>query len=240
MKITAISDIHGSLINISKTDLLIIAGDFSPLEKQCNTYGMNEWMGEAFIPWLKDIPAEKIVFIAGNHDFICDSNYLDIIDDNKKVSFKSDILNPLLRKHNITHKVKYLECSSTIYKSVRIYGCPYVEGLYGWAFSQAENLQIYRTIPKCDILITHHPPVYNSIGRSVINGLEREFGSYELMETIKNKKPKLLFCGHIHGGDHNIQVYEHLDGSKTEMYNCSIKDENYDSVFKPIVIDVDL
>ena len=75
MRITAISDIHGSLITIEPTDILIIAGDWSPLEIQRDFQEMKYWFESKFIPWLKAIEAKRIFFIAGNHDFLCARSY---------------------------------------------------------------------------------------------------------------------------------------------------------------------
>ena len=62
MRITAISDIHGSLIPIPKTDLLIIAGDWSPLEIQQNDWAMRQWLATQFIPWMKKIECSRAIF----------------------------------------------------------------------------------------------------------------------------------------------------------------------------------
>jgi Icc-related predicted phosphoesterase len=240
MRITAISDIHGDLIQIKPTDLLIIAGDWSPLEIQRNPFFMREWMNDCLLEWFKEIHADKIIFIAGNHDFVCDPNYINMgfTELQFLLSFEKDFLQPLLRKHNLTNKVKYLCNSLTVYKGYRIYGFPNVEGCRGWAFSQAEIRQSFKLIKKCDILITHQPPLYNRIGRTVVNKQDCEFGSYQLLDVIQRKRPQYLFCGHIHEGDHSKTVYNHPEGGFTEMYNCSIKDEEYNVFFKPQVVDI--
>lgn len=234
MRITAISDIHGDLPNIDSTDLLLICGDWSPLHIQCKFWSMCTWLREVFIPYLSSIQAQKIIFIAGNHDFICDPYFTNF----PYVDFVRDILNPLLRKHNIFSKVKYLQNSYTIFNNYRIYGCPYVEGCRGWAFSQADFKNVYSRITKCDILITHQPPVYNGIAHTQINNVWYELGSYSLLEVVQKKKPMLLFCGHIHGGDHSKQILTHIDSTYTTMYNVSMKDENYNMVFPPTVIEI--
>jgi Icc-related predicted phosphoesterase len=237
MIITALSDNHGYLPKIEKTDLLLIAGDWSPLEIQTDAYYMRQWLDECLMHWFKEIPAEKIIFIAGNHDFICDQRFLEIpLLNAQTVTFEKDIVNPLLKKHKLTNKVKYLCNSSTTYNGLKIYGCPYVESLRGWAFSQAEYTTTYLNIKKCDILITHQPPLIGDLGKCVIKGISHEFGSYGLLNAVIRKRPKLAFCGHIHDGNHKPVIYNHNDGTITQLFNVAIKDDNYDIVRKPIVI----
>lgn len=238
MKITAISDMHGYLPEIEQTDLLLICGDFSPLEIQTKIERMKLWMEVYLIPWFMKIPAEKIVFIAGNHDFICDSSFLFYdVPGITGIDFNNEILKPLLRKNKIENKVCYLCNSSTKFKGLKIYGCPYVEGCRRWAFSQAEMRDVYDNIPKCDILITHQPPLYKNIGRTFINNVEWEFGSEGLLKVIQKRKPRYLFCGHIHDGDHIEYIYKHPDGLITEMHNCTIKNEDYRPFYPPTIVE---
>lgn len=224
MKVTAISDLHGYLPDIEPTDLLLIAGDWSPLEIQNKIFCMREWIADILVPWFNSIQAEKIVFIAGNHDFICDERVVAFID---KPNFEKDLLNPLLRKYKLLKKVKYLCNSYTKYKGIKIYGCPFVEGCRGWAFSHPYVEVIYNDIPKCDILLTHQPPMYRGVGKISIDGIEAELGSWTLYEVLQRVRPNYMFCGHIHNGDHNPQVLHHSDIKKTVIQNCSIKDEDY-------------
>lgn len=242
MRITAMSDIHGDLPKINETDLLIIAGDWSPLEIQRDSLYMKEWLLEFFFPYLRDVPADKVIFIAGNHDFVCDDeyNFYDTLFLSKK-SFKKNFLRTYLSKVGIKDKVKYLEDSYTIYNGVKIYGCPFVFGCDGWAFSNAQLRMSYQAIPKCDILVTHQPPKYNDIGSITVKQcgclLKRDFGSTDLTDRIKQIKPSLVFCGHIHEGDHSKQTIVYDDGKETALYNCALKDENYKLKFKPVEVE---
>lgn len=237
MIITAISDIHGFLPDIPESDLLLVCGDWSPLEIQTDFWSMHEWLNTVLLPWFKSLSVLKIIFIAGNHDFICDSKFL-YLDSTHYFLFDRDFLYPLLRAHGLTDKVKYLCNSSTLFNNLRIYGCPYVEGCIGWAFSQADIGDIYSKIKKCDILITHQPPMYNGVGRTVAGGIEREFGSFSLLNVIQKKKPHYFFCGHIHNGDHSQQIYYHSDVEKTVIYNCAIKDEDYNPTHSVLTIEI--
>ena len=239
MRITAISDIHGSLIPIDPTDLLIIAGDWCPLEIQNTIWFMREWIHDCLLPWFKEIQADKIIFIAGNHDFICDFNFIQIpLRESPSITFSKNILYPSLKRQGLLHKVSYLENSYIKYRGYKIFGTPYVDGCNGWAFSQGEIRGSYSLIPKCDILITHQPPLFGGVGRTTVDGVEYELGSWSLLEAIRDKKPKYVFCGHVHNGNHILQTYNHSDSEQTKILNCAIKDEDYQVFYSPQVIHI--
>ena len=75
MKICAMSDLHGNLIHIQKCDLCLIAGDVVPLNIQKNRVESIVWFFQDFLPWIKELPCEEVYMVAGNHDFICASEY---------------------------------------------------------------------------------------------------------------------------------------------------------------------
>ena len=59
------------------------------------------------------------------------------------------------------------------------------------------------------------------------------FGSPELTETIIEKRPRLVFCGHIHTGEHGGVDFE---GSR--IYNVSRLDERYEIAYEPTWVEV--
>ena len=238
MKITALSDLHGFLPELNETDLVIIAGDFSPLDIQQNKKSMKQWIETTFIDWLKSLKAKKIIFIAGNHDFVCTPEIMVLPTLNFEFDFYFDFFKPLLSEHCLSDKVSYL-CNNQIeFEGLKIYGCPNVVGLTGWAFGDSERTGVYKKITECDILVTHQPPKIGGLGKVKLNNLIKEFGSMNLLNAIKSVKPKFVFCGHIHGGNHEKVILKHNDGQETILYNVSIKDEDYKPTFQPLEIEV--
>lgn len=77
---------------------------------------------------------------------------------------------------------------------------------YSWAFEgEPDTLKSwFKKIPDgLDVLVTHSPP--RIPGRDVDRSLQTDsehFGSPELTEAILEKRPRLVFCGHIHSGQH--------------------------------------
>lgn len=237
MIITALSDIHGTLPVLNKTDIVIIAGDFSPLDIQTNVYKMKHWIETEFVSWLKNLDCRHVVFIAGNHDFVCMPDIIYFPEIKYEYDFYIDFFKPILIENGLIDKVHYLCNEDVVIDGMVFYGCPDVVGLNGWAFSNSEETMVYSKIKKCDILITHQPPKIGDIGVTKVNGLKKEFGSLNLLKKIKSINPLYVFCGHIHEGNHNEVLLEE-NGKQTRIYNVSINDENYKEAFIPLVVDV--
>lgn len=229
MKITAISDLHGTFPTIEASDFLIIAGDWSDIYLQRNYKDMMSWLN-FFCRWLKLLPVKYVVMIAGNHDFCC-----------QNLQFKTDF-NNLLSSLSLDNKVFYLERNSIVLEGIKFYGIPHTIGLRGWAYYTEEPKKVF-TIDEddVDILITHQPPLLGNLG--VITDINhpykgKECGCKELTDLIYNNKFKACFCGHIHSGDHKPYTFTKADGTSTNIYNVSILDENYYKRYKPLVIDL--
>ena len=92
------SDLHGNLIHIQKCDLCLIAGDVVPLNIQKNRVESIVWFFQDFLPWIKELPCEEVYMVAGNHDFICASEYpvmkaLEYLSDFKFTYLLNDYTN---------------------------------------------------------------------------------------------------------------------------------------------------
>lgn len=209
MNIVAISDLHGFLPRVEKCDVVTISGDISPLHIQRWYSLMLDWFKEDFIPWCMSLPCDKVIFIAGNHDFACSSP-----------NWKMDFSYLLDEQNGAREKIVYLENESYTYKEKVFFGCPYSDIPY-WAFSIDDHPWGYNDIePDVDVLLVHQAPDYNGVGTTEF---DQNYGSEKLFDVIKDRKPKYVLCGHIHSGNHDKVVYE-----DTIIYNVSIKDENYE------------
>ena len=232
--IAATSDSHGYLEGIkqvcddNKVDILVIAGDIQPADIQyhCNDTACGHWFRNKFFRLVKKLKCE-VVAIPGNHDFwlrsLINGNF-GAIEECKKKFFIPDNL--------------HLLCDSEVtIKGKRIYGTPWVPWISGrWCFEAdtEESLQNkWDIIPEdIDILVTHTPPRYDNNNMDV--SLERDpnanrhFGSYSLAQRIRKINPSLVFCGHIHSGDHKCHVeYSKEAKHGTFVWNVSRVNERY-------------
>ena len=63
------------------------------------------------------------------------------------------------------------------------------------------------------------------------------FGSLDLTDEIARKRPRFVFCGHIHTGDHVPVVLDHGESSTT-VYNVSRLDEDYEIAYEPLRLEI--
>ena len=212
--ISAFSDCHGYIPSeIPESDILCIAGDISPLSIQRNSAKMVEWIECNFIPQINNLPCKKVFLVAGNHDFVFeDDKYFNKIME--------------LFKERCP-KLTYLENEFSTYEDLVIFGSPDVIGPEGWAFWDEKLLRIksnYKKIPLVDIAIFHQPLWHHENGTVLQYGYSRaNYGSLILDNIVNERKPLLVFTGHVHSGNHNIVKVN----DRTSVVNVSIKNESY-------------
>jgi Icc-related predicted phosphoesterase len=200
IRVVAMSDLHGTLPpskDIPKCDLLLIAGDI------CGSHvvlDQSVWLHSHFKPWLENVPAQKIIGVAGNHDFIWE---------------KAPHLVPKL-------PWKYLQDDFTTFQGWKIYGTPWQPRFFDWAFNldEPDLERRWRHIPDdTDILVSHGPP--QGFGDWVSRN--EHVGSPSLAEKIRQIKPRLCVYGHIHPG---FGVYSMPEWGTT-LANVSILNDRY-------------
>lgn len=230
MKITAVSDLHGNLIDIEPCDILLIAGDISPLDIQKDHIQMTKWFFNEFYDWIQKIPCWNIILVPGNHDFW----------------FEKFIKQS---KMNLWHKLTILiNDETTVYASngyeheeVRIFGTPYCKDFGNWAFMPGNDKlpELYDKIPEdIDIRICHDSPLIGYVGnimekadKTYPNGIPA--GNQYLANAIFDKRPKYVLSGHIHSGDHTLKEYVEV-----KLANVSILDESYNIAYKPLTFEI--
>lgn len=224
MKIIALSDLHGNLISFKdECDIVIIAGDWSPLYCQHDCTAVLKWIDERLLPWMKSLNTKHVIFIAGNHDLACTYSF-----------FRNDY-ETILKRHKLQNKVHYLCNESVIIDGVKFYGTPNSESPNGWAFSKQYN-QTYKFDSDSDVLITHQPPMVGDVG--YVRSFNKELGSRELRDRIACSNIKVNICGHIHTGSHDEHLLELHNGNIARIYNVSILDEDYRVAYQPTIIEI--
>lgn len=234
MKITAISDIHGNLIDIAPCDILLICGDISPLEIQRDHIQMTKWIFGEFYEWIMKLPCDQVVLTPGNHDF-----WFEKFLTQSRV----DLFNKLTI---LIDDGFYINIDG---KPITIYGTPWIRpiGRIGvWAFEKdpTDLKKLYNKMPHdIDILITHDAPALGYVGIEVHGKDVMHFTNEVLANEIKNKKPKYAICGHIHEGKHKLDYIEISESSDKDieivnMANCSILDDSYSIKYEPLTFEL--
>jgi len=226
MKICAISDLHGYLPEIQQSDILLIAGDIVPLNIQFNKPNTKTWLETEFAYWIKSLPVSKVYMVAGNHDA-----YFEGINQMQLAAFKQVC----------DFKLIYLENNWIIHRhegqEFKIFGTPYCHIFGNWPFMRTDEYmeEKFKQIPdNVDIIISHDPPYGIGQVDQILettrwsNETLKHCGNPPLTKRLSEIKYKLLVCGHIHSGDHEL-----FDFNGGQVVNVSIKNEKYQFNYEP-------
>jgi len=220
MKITFISDTHSKHKQVTDDliggDAIIHSGDISSMGYEHEV--------KAFLHWFSQLPYDRKIFIAGNHDYFFEQ-------------YKGQV-NDLLAEYP---DVDYLQDSYTMLgeeweeNRVKVYGSPWQPRFYNWAFNidrDSDDIEEkWKMIHmNTDILVTHGPPhgILDYVHYDRVNA-----GCERLMPIVKEVKPKVHVFGHIHQG----YGYKFEDG--TMFLNASVLNESYYYKNKPVNIEYD-
>jgi Icc-related predicted phosphoesterase len=208
MRVCCISDLHGRLPDdVDACDLLLIAGDISAHSREDN----ERFLRRDFPNWLERQPAEEIVGIAGNHDFVA-KQWPSI--------FRS------LPWHYLDNQV--IEISG-----LRIAGSAWTPRFGFWAFMADEDelARIWNQMPDdIDVLLTHGPP----FGLCDLTAEGVHAGSTSLRERLMElDRLTLHVFGHIHEA-HGADVIS----TGAIVVNCSLMDDRYAMVNTPTVVEL--
>ncbi|MEY4573165.1 MAG: hypothetical protein RLZ10_2449 [Bacteroidota bacterium] len=218
MKITFISDTHNKHNQITKDlpggDLLIHAGDISSMGYKHEIQQFCKWFDSL------DNYTNKI-FIAGNHDWGFQdhpSQTKEIIDFYKNITYLQDQIDMI---------------GENTEDMIKVWGSPWQPEFYNWAFNLPRNgTELegkWGLIPNdTDILITHGP-AWGYVDK--IFGNQTPLGCELLTTKIKEIKPKIHVCGHIHS------AYGYVFDGDTHFINASVLGEGYFYDNKPLNVE---
>ncbi len=210
LRIACISDTHEqeSAIEVPDCDVLVHAGDVTQL-------GAGHKL-EAFDHWCASLPLDRsrILVCAGNHDFCLERD-------------------PQLAERALPN-CTYLFDESAVIDGVKFYASPWQPRFFDWAFNLdrggLELKEKWAQIPDdTDVLITHGPP--HGLGDVTFTG--EHTGCELLLERIREVKPKIHVCGHIHEG---YGIYK--TDFRTVVVNASVCDALYEPTNPAILVEV--
>jgi Icc-related predicted phosphoesterase len=202
ISIVIISDTHGfhQSVDIPEGDILIHAGDLTHHGEIEEVVKLNDFLGT--------LPHPKKIIIAGNHDFCFERD---------SEACRASLTNAI-----------YLQDQAVVVEGIRFYGSPWQPWFYDWAFNLQRGPEIrtkWDLIPEdTDVLITHAPPFRH--GDRTMMG--ERVGCQDLLEVVKQVKPKVHIFGHIHEG------YGLTRNENTLFINASICDETYQPRNDPV------
>jgi len=206
MKIVCIADTHSYHrdIQVPDGDILIHAGDI----------GNNRIdILEDFNHWLGELPHQHKIIVAGNHD--------------EYIYYNSN------RARELLSNCIYLENEGCTIAGLRIWGSPMSPRFGHWWFMADRGNEIdryWKLIPSdLDILMTHSPP-WVILDEDILT--RGSVGCWDLLNRVKQTKPKYHIFGHVHGG-HGTKIQ-----GQTKFINASVLDEWYNDAYKPMVIEL--
>ena len=188
--------------------MIIHSGDCS---NNINPY-LNENEVRQFIEWYKEVPVKHKIYVAGNHDTSIE----------KRLVTKKDFEDA---------GIIYLEDDVVEIEGLYIYGNPYTPKYGNWAFMKTpEKLNRYwREVRPIytDILVTHGPPK-GILDKSYNRSREiDQCGDKNLLNMVKELKPKLVCFGHIHDvSDLMNSGTCRLSGMNTTFSNGTVVTDN--------------
>lgn len=215
MRIIALADTHKAykLFNLPKADVLIHAGDLDVYDYR------NELID--FVKWLQKQPIKYKIVIAGNHDkFIFTNNYTS---------------KEILKDYCI-----YLENSGIEIEGIKFWGSPITPIFLDWFFMAERGEQInkyWKEIPSDTHILITHGPSYGILDQTLAaNGEQADnvgcLDLYKRVEELRQNKLKYHIFGHIH------EAYGTVTKNNTTFINCSVMNEEYELVNRPVIIDI--
>lgn len=223
IRIVAVSDLHGFLPPTPECDILILAGDLSPVYMTHKPDRQRDWWDDALAPWLKSRPASYKLVIGGNHDF-CAEQYEPYL---KKV-WSRDCTD------NGYGRTVYLRDESFEAYGIKMYAYPWVPNLQTWAFyGNDHKLRGHAELIPSDteLLITHGGPL--GLGDNMIDGRAWTHVGDEALRSRVTELNALKL--HVFGHIHESYGLHGLPGRDTLFHNVAYLDRDYETTH-PLVL----
>lgn len=217
MRVVAAADLHGFLPEVPRCDLLVLAGDLCPAVDHGLSF-QRSWLDANFRSWLETVPADRVLGVAGNHDFIFE-RAPETVPDGLPWT--------------------YLEDESVRLGETCVHGTPWQPWFFDWAFNAPRGDTDERWLDeklgivdeRAEILVSHGPAA--GFGDRTARG--PVVGSSALLRTIRRVRPKLVVTGHIHEG--RGAWLDEVSGAL--ILNASLVNLDYEPVHQPYVVDLD-
>ena len=207
MRFVCVADLHGYLPEIPPCDVLLVAGDVCPTDDE-RPANQRRWLHSIFASWLAGVPARSVIGVAGNHEFVGESD-------------------PEALRGLDWH---YLQDEGLELDGLSYYGSPWTAKFQDWAFmlDEDELAKCWEAIPAgLDVLCVHSPPK----GFGDLIG-EISIGSPSLLAAIDDRAPRLCVYGHAHDG------YGQRERGSTTLINAACCGADYRPAHPPIVFDL--
>lgn len=229
VRLIAVSDLHGctSFWDVAETairqsaNIVVVAGDVQTAYR--DRVPSSAFHDDFIKPVLHLCKfGIEVVLTPGNHDF-----YLrKCLGANNRRRFTSNLHVLCDRGDKIL--------------GLKFYGTPWVPTINGqWCYEEDDELlmQHFERIPgNLDVLVAHSPPlgILNEqwdVSMQNDPSMWTHFGSSALRRIVERKRPRCVVCGHIHTGDHGLNVC-----GSSALVNVSMIDERYQKAFDPAEI----
>ena len=202
MKILAISDLHTTGLKgldryVRDCALVLVAGDFTEHGRTRGVEQSVRWVLDVFCPWCASFPDVRFCVVPGEQDLFAERRADEIRWPDNVIYLDPLAADPAART-----------CEAA---GLKIYGVARTPYQKGGAFAGASEAlaRAFAEIPEgMDILISHAPPLIDGYNLDADGRCRRHRGSPELTEAIRRARPRLVVCGHVHGGDHRRAVLE--------------------------------
>ncbi|KAG5928086.1 hypothetical protein E4U42_001290, partial [Claviceps africana] len=180
ISVVCVSDTHNSQPSVPDGDVFIHAGDLTQSGSQGEL--------EAALSWIRSLPHQHKIVVAGNHDLLldptCDGSSGRTEAQRQELDWSGIVY--------LQNELRTLSFSNG--RRVTVYGSPLSPKHGNWAFQYPRAANVWTdTIPgHVDILVTHSP----SLGHLDL----LKHGCRHLLEALWRVRPRLHICGHIHEG----------------------------------------